>query len=55
MNFIDIFYLIQLKFYLIVLLFRVWNSQFISYAGYKVDDKIIGDPSQLEITQVIYY
>ena len=52
-----IYYFIQPKFYFIVLLClnRVWNSQFISYAGYKVDDKIVGDPSQLEITQVIFY
>lgn len=33
--------------------FRVWNSQFISYAGYRIDDKtVIGDRSQIEFTEV---
>lgn len=33
--------------------FRVWNSQFISYAGYKIDDKtFIGDRNQIDFTEV---
>ena len=33
---------------------RVWNSQFVAYAGYKVDETtIIGDRSQIEFTEVI--
>ena len=33
--------------------FRVWNAQFIRYAGYKQDDgTVIGDPSNVEITEV---
>lgn len=33
--------------------FRVWNTQFITYAGYKVgDDVVIGDRAQIEFTQV---
>ena len=36
--------------------FRVWNSQFISYAGYKIDDNtVVGDKNQIEfiLTAVI--
>ena len=33
--------------------YRVWNSQFIKYAGYKNSDgTITGDPSSIEITEV---
>lgn len=33
--------------------FRIWNSQFIKYAGYKQGDgTVIGDPSSVEMTQV---
>ncbi|GAB0095507.1 Nitric oxide synthase [Sergentomyia squamirostris] len=33
--------------------YRVWNSQFISYAGYREPDgRIIGDPSQVEFTEL---
>ena len=33
--------------------FRVWNSQLISYAGYKNQDgTITGDPINLEFTEV---
>ena len=33
--------------------FRVWNSQFVGYAGYKLDNKtIIGDRSQIEFTDI---
>jgi nitric oxide synthase oxygenase domain/subunit len=36
------------------LIFRIWNSQFISYAGYKVDEQtFIGDKAQIEFTEVI--
>ena len=32
---------------------RIWNSQFISYAVFKLDDKtIIGDPANVELTVV---
>ncbi|XP_055861578.1 nitric oxide synthase-like isoform X2 [Biomphalaria glabrata] len=32
--------------------FRVWNGQFIRYAGYKMDDDtIVGDPASLEFTE----
>ena len=34
--------------------FRVWNSQFITYAGYQnPDGSITGDPSSVEITDVV--
>lgn len=34
--------------------FRVWNSQLISYAGYKQPDgTIIGDPMNVEFTDVM--
>lgn len=34
--------------------FRVWNSQFISYAGYKIDDNtVVGDKNQIEFTEVM--
>ncbi|NXG42365.1 NOS2 protein, partial [Psilopogon haemacephalus] len=33
--------------------FRVWNSQFIRYAGYQMPDgSILGDPASLEFTQL---
>ena len=33
--------------------FRVWNGQFIRYAGYKQEDgSIIGDPASVEFTEV---
>ncbi|RNA17686.1 Nitric oxide brain [Brachionus plicatilis] len=33
--------------------YRIWNSQFISYAGYKMEDgSTIGDQSQLEFTEI---
>lgn len=33
--------------------FRVWNQQFIRYAGYKQEDgTIVGDPQNVELTQV---
>ncbi|XP_052798530.1 nitric oxide synthase-like protein [Mya arenaria] len=33
--------------------FRVWNQQFIRYAGYKQEDgSVVGDPSNVELTQV---
>ena len=33
---------------------RVWNPQFTTYAGYKIDDKtVIGDRNQIEFTQVM--
>jgi len=33
--------------------YRIWNSQLISYAGYKqADGKIIGDPMNVEFTEV---
>jgi nitric oxide synthase oxygenase domain/subunit len=33
--------------------FRIWNSQFISYAGYKIDDHTyIGDKVNIEFTQL---
>ncbi|KAL4224321.1 Nitric oxide synthase [Mactra antiquata] len=33
--------------------FRVWNPQFIRYAAYKQDDgSIIGDPANIELTQI---
>ena len=35
--------------------FRVWNAQLISYAGYADPDdpkKIVGDPANVEFTQV---
>lgn len=35
--------------------YRVWNAQLIRYAGYKQPDgSIIGDPSNLEFTEVSY-
>ena len=35
--------------------FRVWNSQLLKYAGYRMPDgSIQGDPSSLEFTQVIF-
>lgn len=34
--------------------YRIWNGQLISYAGYKMNDgSIIGDPVNVEITEVI--
>lgn len=33
--------------------FRIWNSQYISFAGYLQDDgSIIGDPANVEFTDV---
>ena len=33
--------------------FRIWNSQFIKYAGYKqADGSVIGDPASVELTEV---
>jgi len=33
--------------------FRVWNSQLIRYAGYKITDgTIIGDPASVDFTEV---
>lgn len=33
--------------------YRIWNNQLISYAGYKqADGKIIGDPMNVEFTEV---
>ena len=33
--------------------FRVWNSQFISYAGYKMpDNTVLGDKAQIEFTEI---
>jgi hypothetical protein len=33
--------------------FRVWNQQFIRYAGYKQEDgSIVGDPANVELTEV---
>lgn len=33
--------------------FRVWNSQLIRYAGYKMTDgTIIGDPASVDFTEV---
>ena len=33
--------------------FRVWNSQLIRYAGYKMEDgSVIGDPANVEFTDV---
>lgn len=33
--------------------YRIWNAQLISYAGYKqTDGKIIGDPMNVEFTEV---
>ena len=33
--------------------YRVWNSQFVKYAGYKnPDGTVTGDPSSIEITEV---
>ncbi|MCJ8740385.1 hypothetical protein PDJAM_G00058320 [Pangasius djambal] len=33
--------------------FRVWNSQLIRYAGYQMgDDRIIGDPANVEFTEI---
>nr|O61309.1 RecName: Full=Nitric oxide synthase; AltName: Full=NOS type I; AltName: Full=Neuronal NOS; Short=N-NOS; Short=nNOS [Lymnaea stagnalis]AAC17487.1 nitric oxide synthase [Lymnaea stagnalis] len=33
--------------------FRVWNTQLISYAGYKLGDgKVIGDPANVEFTEM---
>ncbi|KAH3891948.1 hypothetical protein DPMN_016058, partial [Dreissena polymorpha] len=33
--------------------FRVWNSQFIRYAGYKREDgSVVGDPSNIELTDL---
>ncbi|XP_017347206.1 nitric oxide synthase, inducible [Ictalurus punctatus] len=33
--------------------FRVWNSQLIRYAGYQMEDgRIIGDPSNVEFTEI---
>lgn len=32
---------------------RIWNSQLIRYAGYKIaDGTIIGDPASVEFTEV---
>jgi nitric oxide synthase oxygenase domain/subunit len=34
-------------------IFRIWNSQFISYAGFKqMDGTILGDAGQIEFTEV---
>jgi nitric oxide synthase oxygenase domain/subunit len=34
-------------------IFRIWNSQFISYAGFKqIDGTILGDAGQIEFTEV---
>lgn len=39
-----------------MLFYRVWNPQFLSYAGFKIDDQtVIGDRNQLEITEVIIF
>lgn len=36
--------------------YRIWNSQLISYAGYKnPDGSIMGDPLNVEITEVIRF
>ena len=36
--------------------FRIWNSQFIKYAGYKQPDgTVIGDPFSVQMTQVDYF
>ena len=36
--------------------FRVWNSQLISYAGYKnADGSVTGDPINIEFTEVSPY
>jgi len=33
--------------------FRVWNSQLVSYAGYKnPDGSVLGDPANVEFTEV---
>ena len=33
--------------------FRIWNSQFVRYAGYKQPDgSILGDPANVEFTEV---
>ena len=33
--------------------FRVWNSQYVRYAGYKNEDgSILGDPASVEFTEV---
>lgn len=33
--------------------FRVWNGQFINYAGYRIDENtVLGDPNQIEFTEV---
>lgn len=32
--------------------FRVWNSQLIGYAGYRRDGAVVGDPVNVEITEV---
>ena len=32
--------------------YRIWNSQLISYAGYRTSDGVIGDPMNVEITEV---
>ncbi len=33
--------------------FRLWNSQFISYAGYlQPDGSVIGDPARVSLTRV---
>lgn len=33
--------------------FRVWNQQFIRYAGYKQEDgSVVGDPANVELTEV---
>jgi nitric-oxide synthase len=31
---------------------RIWNSKLVRYAGYKLDDSIIGDPQEVEFTKV---
>jgi len=36
--------------------FRVWNSQLIRYAGYRQNDgSVVGDPANVEFTQVEYF
>lgn len=36
--------------------YRIWNAQLISYAGYKQSDgKIIGDPMNVEFTEVSFH
>jgi len=36
--------------------YRVWNQQLINYAGYKnPDGTILGDPANVEFTEVLEY